>query len=701
MSDFYTNVSILGNNILYRGYENGKRVQYKCEYSPKLYVKSNKISDWKNLFDHSVEEIQPGNIQETREFIKRYVGVDNFEIYGDIGYDVQFISDKFSGLVDWNMDDINPFVLDIETSTEFGFPDPDLAIEEVLLITMKNMKTKQNTTFLSRNYTGDPIIGCELILCQDEYSLLNQFVDFWKRSDIDIITGWNVEGFDIKYLVNRIKSICGEDRLKELSPWNRVKQRNTKDDFGRPTTLYDIVGISVIDYRDLYKKFTYGKQENYKLETIAQVELNCGKLDHSEFETFKDFYTYGWDKFVLYNTIDCDRVDELESKMKLIELCLTVSFLAKINFNDVYSQIRMWDAIIYNHLKSKKIVIPPRSTSSKREQFEGAFVREPIPGFYKWVSAFDATSLYPTILQSWNISLETFVGMFDGNITTKGLVNKEYEFPEEYAVAANGAMYRKDKVGMIPELIDIYMKKRKSAKSMMLQYESELEKLKGNSTLDKKEAKNEYKRLQNLISKYNNEQMAFKIAMNSLYGALGNPFFRYYTLENARAVTLSGQYIIISVGEYVDKKLNSMFKTQYPWVIYQDTDSIVGDSLIRVDGSQITIEDFYNSQPDNFIKHDEFNHNYVKRVSNNTATSISTACIIEEKHISYVMKHKVQKELFKITNSDGKSVTVTIDHSIIVKDKRTGDISSISPKKLDPKSHYIINIINKDTDSKV
>lgn len=571
MSNFYTDVSILGNNILYRGYENGKRVQYKIEYSPKIYVKTHKKTDWRNLFDQYVEEIQPGNIQETRDFIKRYEDVDNFEIYGDIGYDVQFISDKFSGLVDWDMSHLNSFVLDIETATEdSGFPNTDTAPEEILLITMKNMKTKQNITFLSREYTGAKLENCDLVLCNDEYSLLSRFIDFWKQSDIDIITGWNVEGFDIKYIINRVKRILGEDRTKDLSPWGRIKEIKTKDDYGKATTLYEIVGVSIIDFRDLYKKFTYTKQENYRLETIAQVELGCGKLDHSEFETFKDFYTNGWDKFVQYNTIDCDRVDELEDKMKLIELCLTMSFLAKINFTDVFSQIRMWDSIIFNHLKTKNVVIPPRSKASKNEQFEGAYVREPVPGFYNWVTSFDATSLYPSIIQTWNISLETFAGMYNGNITVKGLLNKDYTFEENYTVAANGAMYRKDKVGMMPELIDVYMKKRKEAKSTMLKYESELEILKSKENY----SKTEYKNIQNFISKYNNEQMAFKIAMNSLYGALGNAFFRYYTLENARAVTLSGQYIIISVGEYVKTKLDNMFKTTYPWVIYQDTDSI-------------------------------------------------------------------------------------------------------------------------------
>lgn len=587
MSKFYTNVSILGNSILYKGIENGKRVQFKHEYSPKIYVKSNKVSDWKNLFGQYVEEIQPGDIKETRSFIEKYKDVDNFEIYGDIGFDVQFISETFPNIIDWDFEYINSYVLDIETATEnTGFPDPSIAAEEVLLVTLKNMKTKHCTVFMSREYTGERRENCDYILCDDEYSLLNRFVDFWKRSDIDIVTGWNVEGFDIKYLVNRIAKIVSDDRVKELSPWGRIKERKTKDDFGKPTVLYEIVGVNIIDFRDLYKKYGQKKPENLRLETVAQLVLGHGKLDHSEFDTFKDFYTNGWNKFVDYNIIDCDRVDELEDSEKLIDLCLTMSYLAKISYGDIYSQIRMWDAIIFNHLKSNKIVIPPRSKNSKSVQFEGAYVREPVPGFYNCIASFDATSLYPSILQTWNISLETFVGMFDGNITTKGLLNKDYDFPEEYTVAANGAMYRKDKVGMIPELIDVYMKKRKEAKSKMLKYESELEVLKSN----KDYSKDEYKRISNLISKYNNEQMAFKIAMNSLYGALGNAFFRYYTLENARAVTLSGQYIIISVGEFVKLKLDKMFKTDYSWVIYQDTDSIYI-------GLKPIVDKFYANKP--------------------------------------------------------------------------------------------------------
>lgn len=510
MADFYTNVSVLGNNILYRGVEDGKRVQYKHEYSPKIFVKSNKQTQWKTLFDDYVEVIEPGDIKETRDFIKKYSDIENFEIYGDINFDVQFISEKYSGLIDWSIDDVNVYILDIETCTEnSGFPDPTLAQEEVLLISLTSLKTKTTDTWLSRKYNGKLLENATLHYCDDEYSLLKQFVDGWGRKEIDIISGWNVEGFDIKYLVTRINNILGEESVKMLSPWRKVSTRNTKDDYGKDTVLYDIVGISCIDYRDLYKKFTYTKRENYKLETICQIELGVGKLENP-YDTFKEFYDNSWDTFVQYNIIDCERVVELEQKMKLLELCLTMSFLAKINFNDVFSQIKMWDAIIYNHLKSKNVVIPPRSKASKSDQFEGAYVKEPKPGFYNWVASFDATSLYPSIIQTWNISLETFIGMKD-SVTVDSLLKEVNYDIGDYTLAANGAKYSKTKMGMMPELIDIYMKKRKDAKSLMLKYKSKSEELKSGSY-----SETEYKKLKNLISKYDNEQMAFKIAMNSL-----------------------------------------------------------------------------------------------------------------------------------------------------------------------------------------
>ena len=383
-------------------------------------------------------------------------------------------------------------------------------------------------------------------------------------------------------------AILGDAPVKQLSPWGLIIARTIKDNFGKEDTIYDIAGVASLDYKALYEKFTYGKQESYSLDYISSVELGVGKLDHSEYPTFKDFYTDGWDKFVEYNTIDCQRVLELNSKMKLFELCLTMAYLAKINYGDVMSQIRMWDSIIYNHLKSKNIAIPKNTHSSKSEQFEGAYVKEPRPGLYKWIVSFDATSLYPSIIQSWNISPETFVDVNE-EITVDGLLRNAFELSSEYTTAANGAMYTKNKKGLLPELIDIYMEKRKTAKNNMLDAQAKLEQLKTN----KNYSKEEYKKLENDISKYNNEQMAFKIAMNSLYGAIGNPFCRYFKLENARAITLTGQYIIKSVANGTNKDLDKLFKCEnYEWVFYCDTDS-----------NYLTLEPivskFYSNIPDN------------------------------------------------------------------------------------------------------
>lgn len=575
MSNFYTNVKVIGNNVCYRGIENGIPVKYKVPYSPKIYIATNNPSKFKTIDDRYAEEIEPGSIRETKDFIKQYENVDNSEILGDIGVDVQFISDKFKGNIDWDIDLMSIYIIDIETASENvnAVAHKLTAPEEILLISMTNLSTRKVTTFTARPYTGTNENDAKIILCKDEYSLLNTFIEFWSRSNIDIITGFNSNGFDIPYLVNRISNVMDDSHVKRLSPWGLVTPRKVKGKFGKDDIVYDIAGISCLDFRECYLKYTYVKREQNSLEYISQVELGVGKNDHSEFASFKEFYQKNWNKFLEYNIVDTLLVLQLEDKLKLIELCLTMSYLAKINFNDVFSQIRMWDSIIYNHLKTKNIVIPKRASGSKSEKFEGAYVKEPVPGLYKWIVAVDATSLYPSIIQALNISPETFVGIRE-NISVSGLMRKECELSDVYATAANGAMYSKDKMGLLPELIDIYMAKRKDAKQNMLDAKSRLELSKIAKFDNRSDAKKEYKNLVNEISKFHNEQMAFKIAMNSLYGAIGNVFCRYFELENARAITLTGQYIIKTVGEGLNKTLSNMFKVDnYDWAFYSDTDS--------------------------------------------------------------------------------------------------------------------------------
>jgi DNA polymerase elongation subunit (family B) len=379
----------------------------------------------------------------------------------------------------------------------------------------------------------------------------------------EVITGWNSELYDIPYLVRRLDRVLGEKLMKRMSPWGLV----TEDEIyisGRKHISYDVGGITQLDYLNLYKKFTYKAQESYRLDYIAEVELGQKKLDHSEFDTFKDFYTKGWQKFVEYNIKDVELVDRMEDKMKLIELALTMAYDAKANYEDVFSQVRMWDTIIYNYLKKRDIVIPPKEKSSKDEKYAGAYVKEPIPGMYDYVVSFDLNSLYPHLIMQYNISPETLLEERHPSVNVDKILNKNltFELYKDYAVCANGAMYRKDVRGFLPELMEKIYNERVIFKKKMLAAEQEYEKTKNKQLLKE-------------ISRCNNIQMARKIQLNSAYGAIGNQYFRYFKLANAEAITLSGQVSIQWIMNSMNRYLNKVLKTDgVDYVIASDTDSL-------------------------------------------------------------------------------------------------------------------------------
>jgi DNA polymerase elongation subunit (family B) len=362
-----------------------------------------------------------------------------------------------------------------------------------------------------------------------------------------------------------LERVLGEKWKKSLSPWNRVLEREIEI-HGRKHISYEINGVAILDYLDLYKKFTYSAQESYRLDHIANVELGQAKIDHSEYENFKEFYTKDWQKFVEYNIVDVELVDRLEDKMKLIELALTLAYDAKVNLSDVYSQVRMWDTLIYNDLKKRNIVVPPKISSSKNDQYAGAYVKEPIPGGYDWVVSFDLNSLYPHLIMQYNISPETLVERRHPTVTVDKLLSKEVEINGEYAVCANGAQYRKDIHGFLPEMMQRIYDDRSIYKRKMLAAKQNLEHTKEAS---------ETLALQKDVSRFNNIQMARKIQLNSAYGAIGNQYFRYYNLANAEAITLSGQVSIRWIENKVNVYLNKILQTEgEDYVIASDTDSI-------------------------------------------------------------------------------------------------------------------------------
>ena len=558
---FYTNVEQAGNRLLVRGYEGGSPFSYRVSFNPTLYVASKNYSDWKTLEGDCVEPLKLGSINDAKEFINKYREVDDFDIYGNTRYLYQYIVEQHpEDEIRYDTSKIRIFNIDIETAAENGFPDIESADQEILAISIKDSYTGRIIVFGARPFDNKDS-EVDYMHFRTEESMLSAFLEFWNENYPDVVTGWNVQLFDIPYIARRIDRILGEKAAKTLSPWKLISSREIFIK-GRRQIAYDLPGISTLDYLELYRKFTYTNQESYRLDHICMVELGERKLDHSEFDTFKEFYEKDWQKFIEYNIHDVRLVDKLDNKMKLLDLAFTMAYDAKVNYEDVFSQVRMWDNYIYCELNKRNIAIPPKRAATKEEKYAGAYVKEPKTGRYDWVVNFDLNSLYPHLIMQYNISPETLQETRHASASVEGILNKKIELDPEFATCANGAQYRKDKHGFLPLMMQKMYDSRVIFKKKMIKAKQQYEKT---PTVE----------LMNEISRCNNIQMAKKISLNSAYGAIGNEHFRYYRLANAEAITLSGQVSIRWIENKMNAYLNKLLTTdKVDYVIASDTDSI-------------------------------------------------------------------------------------------------------------------------------
>lgn len=576
MSKFYTNVAIRGNRILHRGYHNGTPFTEEEMFKPSLFVLSKRGEVWKTLDGKAVEPIVFDDIDSAREFVDKYRDVQSYPIYGNTDYLYQFIGEEYPSEIYYDMNMMKIAYLDIETESEEGFPNIETANERVNVITL--IVGKKKYTFALGKVDKSKMPGDVLVnLYENEEQMLGDFMLTWQSLGIDIVTGWNVQFFDIPYLVHRMNRLFGESFAKKFSPWGKLKDRKVEIS-GRENVAYEIVGINMLDYYDLYKKFTYVTRETYKLGHIAQVELGESKVAYQEHDNFADFYRNDFTKFVQYNIQDTILVQKLEAKLRLLELAVSLAYSAKVNMQDVFSQVRTWEQIIYHHLHAKKIVIPPKKKGKKDASFEGAYVKDPQVGMRRWVVSFDLDSLYPHLIMQYNLSPETKTAdglrrgiipssVLQGTPTSLQLI--DHARKANLCLAANGTTYRRDIRGFLPELMDTMYKQRKEYKKLMLEAKAALKRL----PVDAPEEDREDLRL--AISKYHNFQLVRKIQLNSAFGAIGNEWFRYYDEEIAEAITLSGQlsvqWVEKSLNEYLNKIIGS---TDTDYVIAIDTDSV-------------------------------------------------------------------------------------------------------------------------------
>ena len=557
--NFYTNVLQWGNQLFCRAIINDERQKFKIKYRPTLYSPVNKHTGYNTLEGVPVLPTEFDSIKEAKEWVESHKNQPEL-VYGNTQYSYNYIADTYKGDIAWDLDKILMVTIDIEVQCQNGFPSPIEAAEEMLSITLKNHQNKKIVVWGIGKFETDRD-DVTYVECESEVHLLKEFLTFWDKHQPDIITGWNTEFFDIPYICNRIIKLFGEDELKRLSPWGSVQARDVYN-MGRQNQTYNIQGVAALDYLDLYHKFTYNRQESYRLDHIAFVELGERK-DGNPYDTFREWYTKDFQSFIEYNIQDVEIVDKLEDKMGLIALALTMAYDAKVNYTDVLGSVRYWDVLIYNYLRNKNIIIPQKSkTTDKIEKFEGAYVKDPQVGMHKWVMSFDLNSLYPHLIMQYNISPETLLP----SKKQDGLVNKILEGKvsnkTKHCMTPNGAFFRKDKRGFLPEIMESMYNDRVKYKKLMLQAQQEYE-----DTKDKKLLKD--------ISIYWNIQQAKKISLNSAYGAIGNNWFRYFDLLVATAITTSGQLSIRWIEKSLNVYLNKILNTEkIDYVIASDTDSV-------------------------------------------------------------------------------------------------------------------------------
>ena len=555
---FYTSVERYGNRILYRGYDGAERIQKRVPFKPTLFVDGK--GDWSTLEGKQVAPLELDSMKDATDFLKRYENIDTVKIYGMNNMVHQFITYAFPNDINFDPNQIVVSTIDIEVASDQGFPEPDVANYPVISICIKSSKEDYFRVWALGDY--EPKDNEIYNKCDNELQLLDSFLKYWeKHGSPDVITGWNSKQFDIPYLVNRTRKVIGDESVKRFSPWGVVSPRTVRGKMGRrDVDTYDLMGIAQLDYYDLYQKFTYTQQESYRLDNIAFVELGERKLSYEEYGDLHTLYQNDHQKFIEYNIRDVDLVDKLEEKLGLISLAMTLAYKGGVNYEDVLGTTAIWDSIIYRILNKFQVAVPPKVEKSK-SKYEGGYVKEPHVGSHEWVTSFDLNSLYPNIIVQYNMSPETVV---DGLTSTsvEHMLRKQTPSDQNYALAPSGVRFTREKEGIIPAVIRQYYSERRVIKDEMLKAQQEYE-------------ETPTKALSNRISNLNNQQMAIKILMNSLYGALGNRWFRYFDQRVAESITLAGQLSIKWAERAVNEEMNKLLDTDgKDYVIAIDTDSV-------------------------------------------------------------------------------------------------------------------------------
>src|SRR5210317_757390 len=502
---------------------------------------------------------------------------DNLKLYeSDVNEITRFLIDEY-GDSDEVSDGHVVMTFDIEVEMNSGLPDTNEAKNAMTSVAFHDSATNDYFVYVVNDgeEINKTIKGAKVRSFRSEEDMLMAFVNSWEEISPTIITGWNIDFFDVTYLYNRLKRLFGTSTANRLSPikkvhWNKYRQR------------YIIAGISCLDYLALYKNFTYQEFPNYRLDTIANIVLGRGKIEYEG--NLDQLFRDDLEKFIEYNLVDVELVVDMDKKLQFIELAQAICHAGHVFYEDFLFSSKWLEGAILTFLRRSGRVAPNKPPRVARDEndtsggkFTGAYVKEPKPGLYKWVYDLDLTSLYPSIIMTLNTSPETKIGKLKnftsedhmkGRIETYSIIDDDgNEYPplgkdkflefvqtNNYSIAANGVLYRRDKVGVIPEILNVWFDKRVEYKDLMKKYGKE-----GNDELYKF---------------YSQRQLVQKIMLNSLYGVLGLPSFRFYDVDNAEATTITGQSVIKTTELIANQYYTKIIGKEADYNVYTDTDSV-------------------------------------------------------------------------------------------------------------------------------
>ena len=581
--------------------KDGNPIREEYDYKPWLYVGTTGSKDAVSMFNTPLKKITFNTDFERRKYVADS-GITKF--FDNLPCIQQFLVEKF-----WNVNETPEFsqiplkvaFIDIEVYSPGEFPEPREAKAPINAITLYDTYTKIYNIWGTKPYT---VKQSDMVYhyFADEKEMMKDFIQFFELADIDVFSGFNSESFDIPYIMNRINNILDSDWAKRMSPVGEVYSSDYVNRFGALTQKWKIQGISCIDYLEIYRKLIAKELPSFKLNYIAELELGEHKLEYEQSNLF-DLADKDWERFIDYNIQDVVLLVKLDQKLKYLHILRLLAYAGLTDMESAMgtTAVTLGGMAIRCKYRDKKIMTFKREGKGT---YAGAFVIDPIKGFHSAIASFDANSLYPNTCITCNISPETKLGYIisDDNsdiVEFQNVSGKLYKIDKEkfyklckqekMAVAANKIVYNQKIKGVLPEYMDYYyqarVKVKKVIKDLKKKYEEEQDSQK------KHDLKFELDRLDMV-------QYSYKIQINSAYGALGAAFFPAGDTDVAASITATGKATVKKSYEIakqfaVEQGVNPEKATSV--VVGGDTDSVVGDTIINVNGKPITIADYYNS----------------------------------------------------------------------------------------------------------